>query len=757
MLNRISVERLDDFFTDLPQRKSKGVYFYRFNGFDAEIHDFVRKYHEAARTCGVIIEGKLGNPDNNMIAYYSEIMGMDFRLDRSFLIERLRKWLPRMSDAQRENVGTSIYNVLQQLSQSGKNENMLKNIYIKFMCWMYYRLERIIHQLGNNKLPKILYEGEITYYELLLLNVICLAGSDIVLLQYKGDAEYLKIDAASAISQEYKKAGLKPFPADFSLKKIRQEIQDEIRRESLYGTRPQLKPCVNAWASGKVFDDLRKPPAQRGTDGGFFYSCFCRVSGAEDKVNYVNDLYKLQLDLKNAGRKLLILSGSIPDPAPEEIAAVRRNQYQKPEQIVMDLSANFRTAVEPELQKLFHCAFVDIIFEEAAAENKNIHQLTTQAVYLICWFKRYHEKLFHGWKYPDIPVFFYLGGCRNENEAMFCRFLSKLPVDVVIFKPDLNKQCVLESAKLMEVHYTESLPLDSFPEEQQGLRAGTSAYHAERELDTLMYEDSGMYRNQQYDKANVITLQTMYEEIAILWAQELKYRPHFSTADGTVNMPVLFSKISGVKDGDVSAYWHSVKSLITPDTLVISRFPYIAPNMPNNMKQFVPEFIRNGKVLRTKIKNHPAYPYGILRDSMQDYILDKMQLLIDQKIIKGTFENGMEYNIAATVLNLDTQTVRLIQKFDFTKQNPKVIFICTNESRFSVEDAIYFSFLNQIGFDILFFIPTGYQCYEMHLNKCMIEEHQIGEYLYDLRVPNFPAVQSGKHKGFIDKIFKRGS
>ena len=48
-------------------------------------------------------------------------------------------------------------------------------------------------------------------------------------------------------------------------------------------------------------------------------------------------------------------------------------------------------------------------------------------------------------------------------------------------------------------------------------RMGTAAYHAERELDTLMYQDSGLYRNQQYQRADIINLQTMYEEIRLLW------------------------------------------------------------------------------------------------------------------------------------------------------------------------------------------------------------------------------------------------
>lgn len=33
-----------------------------------------------------------------------------------------------------------------------------------------------------------------------------------------------------------------------------------------------------------------------------------------------------------------------------------------------------------------------------------------------------------------------------------------------------------------------------------------------------------------------------------------------------------------------------------------------------------------GKLQRNKIKAHPKYPYGILREDIQEMILDKMQL-----------------------------------------------------------------------------------------------------------------------------------
>ena len=284
------------------------------------------------------------------------------------------------------------------------------------------------------------------------------------------------------------------------------------------------------------------------------------------------------------------------------------------------------------------------------------------------------------------------------------------------------------------------------------------AYHAERELDTLLYQDTGLYRNQQYDQANIINLQTMYEEIKLLWDEELKYRPNFSTADGVVNIPVIFAKVCGVKDGDVTAYWRSIRALLTEDTILISRAPYIEPTAPNPMKTYAPEFFKNGKLQKNKIKNHPMYPYSILREDMQEFILDRLDVLIQKCMIKGIGVNGTEYTVIAQILNLPREIVRLIQKFDFTKKNPKLIYINTTEAVISLEDSIIVTFLNLIGFDILFFVPTGYQSVERHFNTSLMEEHQIGEYKYDLQVPDLKNLPLNSTRlTWRDKIFKRGN
>ena len=754
MLNRVPITQLDDFFLELSQRKSKGVYFYRINGYTPQIHAFLVRYHEAARLGGVIIEGRLPNPDNKQLAYYTEMMGMEFRLDQSFILERLQKWLPRMSLLQCRNVAGSIFETLKNLQQAGKNENMLKNVYIKFMCWLYYKLERIAHQLGDEKLPKILFEGDITNYELLLMNVLSLAGCDIVLLQYHGDANYLQSDPKSTMSMLYTAKDIREFPQGFSLKQIREEIQNHLRLERLYGDKPTHKPCTNAWMNGRPIEDLRLAAKQRGDDERFFYNMFCRINGVEDKMTYENALFQLQMVLKSEKRRFLILSRNIPSPLSQETSAIPRKNYQNAEQLIADLSMQFRMMTpDAELQKLLHMSFVDTIMAAAQKDN-DINRLFTKAVTILCWVKRYRETLFSGWKFPEISVFLYLGGCKNELESMFCSFLSRLPVDVILLVPDLNKKCCLTDNRLYEVNHTESLALLDYPDEQHGFRVGTAAYHAERELDTLMYEDSGIYRNQQYERANAIILQTMYEEIAILWEQEIKYRPSFSVIDGTVNIPVILAKISGVKDGNARNYWMGFRSFITPDTQVIQNVPKIRPQSVNPVKQHAPEFFRQGKLQRQLIRSHKCYQYGILRDATQEMMLDKIQLLIDQKLIRGTFENGMEYNIIATLLNLDKYTLRMIQKFDYTKQNPKIVYVLTKEQMLSVEDTIYFSFMSLLGFDVLFFVPTGYQCFEQHLNRIFVEEHQIGEYKYDMKIPMHSPLSEDKRRKLREKYCK---
>ena len=755
MFTHNKIKNLNDFFVERDNRPGKGVYFYRINGYTEEIGQFIQRYYEAARMSGVIIEGRIPNPDERNLAYYEEIMGLDFRMNPEFISQSLKKWLPRMNDYQRGNVARSLYETLDTLRKAGKNDNMLKNAYIKFMCWLYYKFERIINMLGENKIPKILYEGEINSYELQLITVLSNAGCDVVLLQYGGDVRYQSLDGNNRISDNLTLPDMREFPPDFSLKRVRSDIQNALNNERIYGIRPQIINCTNAWIEGKGLADLRKSVTARGDDPKLYYNCFYRINGVEDKGTYANELYQFQQELTGGGRRVVIVDECIPKPEMEEIAAVKRKNYSRQDEMLMDLITNIQYTANIELQRAMVKAFLDVMLAEAKAADMNLNKLTNKAVYMLCWLKRYQKRLFSNWKIPDISCFIHMGPCSDENEALFLRILARLPVDVLVLNPNLNARCCLEDALLYEIKFPESLSMDRYPQQSADVQVGTVAFHAERELDGLMYQDTGMYRNRQYGKAVAITLQTMYEEIQILWKEELKFRPNFSTENGIVTLPVIFAKVSGVKDGIVQKYWSSIRDLITEDTFVVKNVPYIDSTAPNPMKVHAVEFFKNGRLQRKKIKENPNYSYSFLRDDVQEHIFDKLQLLIESKVIKGTFENGTEYTIIATILNMPKEIVRLIQKFDFTKKNPKLIYINTGEKIISLEDSILAAFLNLAGFDVAFFVPTGYQNIEKHFNKRLMEEHQIGEYVYDLQVPNMALVPPGTRLSWRDRLFRR--
>lgn len=905
LFKHIKIQSLDDFFVPLSGRSEKGIYFYRFNKTSDKIDEFIYKYYNAARKSGVVIDGKIGNPTESNLSYYQEIMGMDFQMSMGFISDALKKWLPRMRAIQRENIAGAIYDVLDGLRRSGKNENMLKNAYIKFMCWLYYKFEGVVEQMNGENIPKIFFVGDIVGYEFMLINILADAGCDVVFVQPHGDVSYLKVDENLEKSFEYvgengaaEQNMVREFAADFSIKSMLENHDFKAQRENGQGTVssqaevqraksqgtiklqsggqetkshgtggsqvdvqniqrqesgiPQAEEkstkslqnkrslnikvqsaeagsinsvtdrggsqpkmlykvsacnCTNVWIEGRGLDDFLQPAGVRkdrfrklyenerrtekvnnvenawnlhnirniennlgnglfsadnaqgyGADKDkIFLNCYVRINGVWDKLTYENELYQFYLSLKAMKRNVVVISELIPKPDVDEIAKIRRGNYRDVFQLVKGLELNINFTENPIVSEFLINSFEDTVYGEAdrLGTGANINKILNKAVYLLCFINRYQTQLFKNFSYDNIPCFIYMGGCNDENEAMFMHFLARTPIDVLILCPNRAERCRLEDNILYDINYEEQLAIDKFPIQNSGLHIGTAAYHAERELDTLMYNDDTIFRDKQYDKARTVSLQTMDREIKILWETEIKYRPGFSTVDGFVNIPVIFSKFSGVKDGNVREYMIMLKKLMTPETVVVDKVPNILSTDANPIKEYATEFFKNGRLHRDKIKKSRAYRYGFLRDEMQDYILDKLEFLIAQKYIKGTFENGTEYTIVSVALNLPKEVTRLLQAFDFTKKNPKLLYINTSDELISLEDTIYLTFLHLLGFDVALFVPTGYNM-EKYFNLKLMEEHQLGDYIYDIQIPDWESIPLSLHTSWRDRLFRHG-
>ena len=760
MFRYAELKDLNECFLPLGQRRDRTVFFCRIAGWSPGVEAFLPRYYDAARKSGVVIDGGIPNPDPKNLAYYGEMMGDAFRLEEGFLRERLEKWLPRMSPAQRNTGCAALFSTLRDMEAAGKTGAMIKNAYVKFMCWLYYKFERIVNRLGEEEPPPILYTGDPAVHELQLLTILSRAGSDVVLLEPGGDAFYQKRDPGSAFSSLYAGEPLSAFPPGFSLKGLQEALRAEQERTRLLGPPPKRAACTNAWMTSATVNGVLTTQAARGSDPGFFYNCFLLQQGAEDKLSYSGSLFNLYKGIRDQGRTVLVENGAIPPPTPAEIGQIRRENYRTPEHLAGGLSRNIQLARDRDLEHLMRYRFTELVLEEGRRE-KAMTRLTNRAVYLLCWLRRYQRELFGDGKRPGPPVFILFGGCGTEAEALFLRFLAALPVDVLVFQPFPDGKDCLAGGTLLVLRREETCDLRTFPVEKGQVRVRTAAYEASRDLDSLLYGgDAGLFRDQQHDSAVSVTLQTTYDEIAILWDKETVFRPHFAAEGGSVTIPVLLEKVCGVPDGRPGPYWSQIRQLLTPETVLIDRLPWIDPLKPNPMKPEATTFLRRGRLQRDRIMAHRSYPYRNLRKERQEYLLDKLQLLLDQRTIRGTYENGTEYTVIATALNLDRELIRLIHGFDFTKKNPKLVFLLCGEAVLSLEDSIAVALLNLIGFDVVFFVPTGYQCIESHFARPMAEEQQLGEYLYDLTPPDFGALPAENRTSFfgsIGKIFRKES
>lgn len=804
MFERIKLNKFEDYFVPCSGRSKKGVYICRLTKYNDEVHKMICNLIEAARKSGVCISQRIGNPDENQLRYYDEMMGRDFQLNPNFFAAALKKWLPRVKDRARTEIANGFYDIFLEMQRDGKNDNMVKNAYIKFMCWLYYKFEPILHQLGNDQPPKIIFEGYPNDYELKMFRILAGTGCDLLFLQYNGNADYLKVDPAGAYSEELQVSG-GAFPEGYSLMEIRKKLfqpaprqpvprqpaaarvqmappssprpaQAAPVRQPVSARVPELKVFKpekminsNAWIQGEPFADSLLRQEKRGTDPTFFYQVFAGVYGVESKAGYFNSLITWKMKLESYGNYVLLIEEQLPAPDFEEINRVKRGNYQF-QNIVLNEMVMQVFCADRKLQNYCQNGFMQVMKDKLELP---IQKLMNLSVVMVCWINRYAAQLASKWK--DGAAFVYYGEVEGEQQRTFFSILSHLPIDILVINPEIVPEQQLTDQLFFAKHYPLSLKREPFPKSLEEIQFGTAAYEAQQDLNTIMYQDTGMFRNHQFKKAIPVLLQVTYDEISILWKQEAKYRPNFETFDDRVMVPVIFSKVSGVV-GRPNQYWDKVCNFIEDDVFLIKDLPYTtgggdprenerlesyrrrfpnASQSSNPFKEKAYTYLHYGKLQRDKIKHSSSYPFSFIREPMQDYMLDKMQEMIDQKLILGTGTNGMENTIVATILNMDKRLLRLVQQYDFTKQVPKVVVLHTGETSCPPEDSILLAFLHKIGFDVLLFVPTGYASIERYYSKALFVEHQIGEFKYDLQIQDFETVKK-RREGLAGKIFRRG-
>ena len=733
-------QNLSDLKQHYMERPDRAAYACQFNFWNPEIETFVLSWFQKYRPYSAFMERNIPNPTEQQISFFRETVHSQYDLSaNSIAHDLLRGWMPRLQPEQANAIAAAMETALSNLRKAGKNENILRNAYIKFMCWLHFRFSQIVVEIMKETVPKLVFIGELQLYEHAMLKILADSGVDVlVFLPEATNANYFP---------HYNCAETQAFPRGFGLKWI---AQNAVRVQSDSFGKQTAIPKQGRWMvetnTASIDDPLHH--ACENCEGRLseFHAqnCFYYICGAKNPHTYANDLSMFYKKCIDSGRERLLLENGIPPPSSSEIAEIKRSNGLSLTDSLLELTDQIPYPGNAEFQQLIRYSYCQILSQQ---EDANPSRTITKAVYLLVWLKRYFRLLKNVHKMKLMPILIYFGACRNEKDVLYLNLMAMLPVDVLIIDPTASGPLPVESSAKTFL-YEHSLRIDKFPE-NTNTQIGTVAYYAERELNMMLYQDSGLYRNYQFSKANTILLKTMYEEIPILWDQELKYRPNFQTTDDAVTIPVIFAKASGVKDGDVPAYWRDIKKLVTDNAILICN-SHVSNSQMKISRQIASSFLKGHVLQVEKIKMDSAFvqKFGYLKNENQDRILYAAQQLIDRKWIACS-----PPDVISTIFTLSTEMIRAVQAFDFTKKNPKIICIYTSEITVSREDSVALALLSLMGFDVLCFVPTGYQCAERYYPQELMQEYQLGKYMYDLEIPRLLVPKQSQRSGLWGRLF----
>lgn len=473
--------------------------------------------------------------------------------------------------------------------------------------------------------------------------------------------------------------------------------------------------------------------------------------------SYHNILYNLREKLIGCPKLLIYIENTIKPPAPDELSffdAVSRGDNVETRDDFISLIKISGDTVRTELAKKVFTEFTEKKLSDSSEGFFNY------CAALITWLYRCVSSEAYRNNLSEIPILMYYGNI-NEKTLEFLHFISRIGIDVVYITSDRSMFDIIKRNNLdgrMQVFdYPYSKPVSQYPDKPVKTKYATIAYNAEKELNTVLYDNTTVFKDFQYSKMQSRTLKTTYEEIDILWHQPSKFRSGFEVINDAVIIPNLFVKISGVKDGNLNAYWDNVRLKLSPTTRIITKAPAYNKYDFSKLKAYQP-FLNGNSILIEKLKTSPFNNYGFLSDDLQYLIFSKLQEAADSGLLKLD-ENELLPMILYVGLNIDREVLRILQKYDYTKDIPKFIIVDVIEETFSKIECIQLVLYNLLGFDIAVFTPTGYRNLETYISESAYEAYTMNEFKYNVSIPRFkipdniPDTEGG---GLFNKLFKKG-
>ncbi|MBP1561033.1 MAG: hypothetical protein J6C96_07310 [Oscillospiraceae bacterium] len=509
-----------------------------------------------------------------------------------------------------------------------------------------------------------------------------------------------------------------------------------------------------------IFESHAERLASRGghfTENELIPVYFSALLGApteeDEQANFHNMLYNLREDLIKCPKLLLYIEHELKSPTPDELSIFDDIDRTDDESLISGYCGCINIGGDEMRTKLARDTlpfFLNNLTGEALSET---------AQTLIVWLNRCLNSEAYRANHAEIPVLMYYGNIA-PMAIQFLHFMSRIGIDVLYICSNMTMLSTLKRNNLegrMQIfELTCSKPVTPYPDKAVKAKLATVAYNASKELNNILYNNNTFFRDFQFSDMQSLTLKTTYDEIDVLWHQPSKYRTGFEVNGDKVTIPNIFAKISGVKDGNLNAYWDNVRWKLSPDTRMIMKTPSLKRNI-EHLDIFKPYY--NGEqILIDQLKSSNLNKYSYLSDSLQLLIFNKLQEAVDSGFLKLD-PNELVPMVLYVGTNIEREILRLLQQYDFTKDIPKLIIIDVIEDTFSKVECIQLVLYNLLGFDIIVYTPTGYRNIETFVSEAAFETHVMNEFKYNVHVPKFKrpdSIPKPKDDGLFGKLFKKG-
>ncbi|MCY6370102.1 YceG family protein [Clostridium ganghwense] len=682
------------------------------------------------------------------------------------------------------SIEESFHQILELYLKKEPNLNLtkVKNFTLKLITWINDFIPSLIQNFNlkvssNSEIinPKVIYYGDIKKHEVYFLIFLSRLGCDVLYINSPSDCDFSLIDKEGHYSK------ILNLPKKINLNIPQPQIKTSVKTFNVSNYMNSISSSLKT--SNDIFKDfscsLNKRSGFIGKPMPIIPVYFYRYIGIKEKQDeYYNDLYKLDKKLESLGDLYLKITNDLHIDINTELINKTNNvwkaipNFNKNEKDIL-LSLLVEAEAFPDLREEIINSSIIKSFSSILEIYLNTQSIINTAkiknfsLKILMWIYKFIPNLFKKFDYLKnstgeiySPKILYYGDIK-KHEAYFLLFLSKIGCDVLYIN-SYNDQ-VFDAIDKNQVHsklitLPNTLPLKEFPLEEIIIRQETTAFKASSEISNVIYnEEDGLYKPWQFEqyKTHPLTLKTTYDELKILWKEEARMRPDFKIENGTVYLPNLFAKISGVHN-DLNMYWREFAELKEAENLLfIPQIPYTKVTYSRyDLYSLEYCFDKNGLVDKESLFKNQLYKFSYLKTSLQNTIIDKINQLLKLSFFKDSLNTEFRLKILMTILTMDKKILELIQKFDYPFKIPKILVYDNNESIFSDEDFILLAFLNLIGFDIVIFTPTGYNNIEQKIYEKYFDTHKLEDIKFNLEIPNLNSIHKNKSDSFWSKLFK---